>query len=105
MSEVDLNEMSIDELEEIAQRIDAELERRRIQQINEAAQQIRKIANDLGKSVEEVMTAGTQTKTKGEPKYRNPDDPSQTWTGRGKRPNWVHEALGRGKELEDLEIR
>lgn len=23
------------------------------------------------------------------PKFRNPNDPSQTWTGRGKRPNWL----------------
>ncbi|MCB1766993.1 MAG: H-NS histone family protein, partial [Candidatus Competibacteraceae bacterium] len=29
---------------------------------------------------------------KGRPKYRNPADPDQTWTGRGKMPNWLKDA-------------
>lgn len=28
------------------------------------------------------------------PKYRNPDDPTQTWTGRGKPPAWI-DVVGR----------
>jgi DNA-binding protein H-NS len=27
------------------------------------------------------------------PKFANPDDPSQVWSGRGKRPQWVKEKL------------
>ena len=27
----------------------------------------------------------------GVPKYRNPKDPAQTWTGRGKTPKWIEE--------------
>jgi len=37
-------------------------------------------------------------------KYRNPDDHAQTWTGRGKNPNWVKAALARGLTLQDLLI-
>lgn len=36
-------------------------------------------------------------------KYRNPDDPSQTWSGRGRRPRWLSEALEAGRKLEDLQ--
>ena len=36
------------------------------------------------------------------PKYRNPDDPWQTWTGRGKAPLWVNKMLTAGKTLDDL---
>ena len=36
------------------------------------------------------------------PRYRNPDDPSQTWNGRGRQPKWVAEALAGGKTLDDL---
>lgn len=39
------------------------------------------------------------------PKYRNPDDASQTWTGRGRRPLWVVAAEKSGKTLEDLLIK
>ena len=37
-------------------------------------------------------------------KYRNPDNPALTWSGRGKRPAWVNEALAAGKTLEDLAV-
>jgi DNA-binding protein H-NS len=38
------------------------------------------------------------------PKYRNPNNTSETWSGRGKRPRWVEVALSRGANLESLEI-
>ena len=38
------------------------------------------------------------------PKFVNPDDPSQVWSGRGKRPQWVTEKLASGLTLEDLSI-
>ena len=38
------------------------------------------------------------------PKFANPDEPSQVWSGRGKRPQWVTEKLASGLSLEDLSI-
>ena len=38
------------------------------------------------------------------PKYRNPEDPSQTWAGRGKTPRWVNRMVETGKSVEDLRI-
>lgn len=38
------------------------------------------------------------------PKYAHPENPSLTWTGRGRKPKWVVEALEAGKSLEDLAI-
>jgi DNA-binding protein H-NS len=38
------------------------------------------------------------------PKFANPDEPSQVWSGRGKRPQWVTEKLASGLALEDLSI-
>ena len=39
------------------------------------------------------------------PKFANPDEPSQVWSGRGKQPQWVTEKLASGLALEDLSIR
>jgi DNA-binding protein H-NS len=39
------------------------------------------------------------------PKYCNPLDPSQKWSGRGKRPKWVVAALDAGQRLDDLKIK
>ena len=38
------------------------------------------------------------------PKYRHPDDPDLTWSGRGRRPHWLTEALEAGHDLDDLKI-
>lgn len=38
------------------------------------------------------------------PKYRNPDRPSETWSGRGKHPHWVDAHLRSGKKIDDMLI-
>jgi DNA-binding protein H-NS len=38
------------------------------------------------------------------PKFQNPEQPSQTWAGRGKQPNWVGEQLAAGRTMDDLRI-
>jgi DNA-binding protein H-NS len=38
------------------------------------------------------------------PKYRNPENPAETWAGRGLRPRWLVAALKRGKKLEHFAI-
>ena len=39
------------------------------------------------------------------PKYRNPDHPSQTWTGRGKQLRWLVAQLKSGRRIEDFSLR
>jgi len=39
------------------------------------------------------------------PKYRNPDDPSVTWSGRGKQPRWLVAQLKMGRQVDDFLIR
>jgi DNA-binding protein H-NS len=37
-------------------------------------------------------------------KYANPDDPSQTYSGRGRRPFWLLAKLKKGASLEDFAV-
>jgi DNA-binding protein H-NS len=38
------------------------------------------------------------------PKFRNPDDPSETWAGRGLKPRWLSAKLKAGHKLEEFSI-
>jgi DNA-binding protein H-NS len=38
------------------------------------------------------------------PKYQNPNEPSETWSGRGKQPRWLTAALKTGYTIEDFVI-
>ncbi len=50
---------------------------------------------DLGS----VGKSDRRTKMKSAPKYRNPET-GKTWSGRGKRPQWIHDALADGQSLD-----
>ena len=39
------------------------------------------------------------------PKYRNPQIPSETWSGRGKQPRWLVAAIQSGRKIDDFKIR
>ena len=39
-----------------------------------------------------------------QPKYWNPSQPTQKWSGRGKQPRWLVAALSSGRKLEDFVI-
>ncbi|KRG43583.1 DNA-binding protein [Stenotrophomonas panacihumi] len=39
------------------------------------------------------------------PKYRNPANTKETWTGRGKHPRWMAELIAKGKKVEDFLIK
>lgn len=38
------------------------------------------------------------------PKYQNPAEPTETWSGRGRQPRWVSAQLASGKTLDDFTI-
>jgi DNA-binding protein H-NS len=38
------------------------------------------------------------------PKFQNPDEPSQTWAGRGRTPRWMNELLKAGRSIDELQI-
>ena len=38
------------------------------------------------------------------PKYRNPNDPTETWSGRGNQPRWLVAQLRAGRKLDDFRI-
>ena len=39
------------------------------------------------------------------PKYRNPANSTETWTGRGKQPRWLAAETGKGRKLDEFLIR
>jgi len=43
-------------------------------------------------------------KAKAAPKFRNPNDASMTWSGRGRQPQWFKDAIAAGKTEKDLSI-
>ena len=101
-SGIDLAKLSVEELQALTRDIEAEIVNRREAERERVLGQMRELASSLGMTLEEVLR-GEKGKGAGvAAKYRHPENPALTWTGRGKRPLWVNEALASGKTLEDL---
>jgi DNA-binding protein H-NS len=92
--------------------------------VSKVRAQLSKLAKANGYTLEEVAgvaapTRGRATKAskaapakkavrklgKVAPKYRNPANPKETWTGRGKQPRWLAAHTSKGKKLEDFLIK
>lgn len=103
--QIDLSKLSKEELDTLI--ANAERQRKKVlrQNIGEVRKRIIALAREAGYSIEELFggkVSGGAGKVA--PKYRNPANPEQTWSGRGKRPRWFSEALAKGRKEADLRI-
>jgi DNA-binding protein H-NS len=62
------------------------------------------IESDLARLARFGKSSGSARMGKVPPKYRNPDNPSETWAGRGLQPRWLAAALKSGRKLEHFAI-
>ncbi len=103
---IDLGTMRRKELLELRNQVEKALKDAEVRERKAALKAAEKAAAEFGFSLSELSPEGAKpaagSKTKA--KYRNPGNPSQTWTGRGRKPQWVHDALKAGADISDLEI-
>lgn len=101
-----IDKMSLEELEAHRKEVDAAIKDYEKKRKAEALAAARATAREHGFALEDLIGGKSAPKSgsKGVAKYANPADPSQTWTGRGRQPNWVKEALAQGKSLESMAI-
>ncbi|KAF0809587.1 DNA-binding protein H-NS [Alcanivorax sp. S71-1-4] len=109
---INLAPLSISELEQLIADANTLIERKKNESIRNAKAEIEKIAAEAGLTIEELMgiakpAAGGAGKGSRKPaavKFRHPKDENLTWSGRGKRPNWLQDELAKGKKLEDFAV-
>lgn len=104
----DLAGMSLSELKQLQNAVAVAIASQEKKARKEAKATIEKTAREMGFSIGELF-GGDAAKGSGKqqasaPKYADPADPSRTWTGRGRKPNWVKAYLEEGKSLDDLAI-
>lgn len=102
-----LADSTVAELQQLSVEITKAIEERKYKEINDARIQVRQIAESLGITLEELMAEPekpARQNKKATIKYRNSENENETWTGRGKQPKWLTQALGSGKKLEDFAV-
>src|SRR5215813_6212654 len=100
---MNLKSMSIDKLSKLREQVAAALNAKVIEE--------RRTVQDQLSKLDRVAASGSRGKggrggMRGAvaPKYRNPDNPSETWAGRGLKPRWLAAAIKAGHKIEEFLI-
>lgn len=109
--DMDLKSKSAKELDRILSDVKKALADAQARERREARKAAEKAAAEYGFSLSE-LTEGEKparkqrqtAKTVSKPKYANPADRSQTWTGKGRQPNWYRAEVEKGTAPESMEI-
>jgi DNA-binding protein H-NS len=99
MKGIDLNSLSVEELwalhEEIALVLSTKIIAEKLKLENRLY--------ELGK-LKETSPQQRRPYPKVHPKFRNPEPPHETWSGRGRQPRWLTELIATGKTIDDFRI-
>ncbi len=107
---IDLNQLSVAELEALIEQAHDLIDQKKAEAEKNARAEIQRLAQAAGLRVEildeaSAKKAGKKAAKKAvADKYRNPVDANQSWSGRGKRPKWLQEALEAGAKIEEFAI-
>lgn len=102
---IDLDAMTIKELQELISEANSTIERKQEDEKKKLLSEMRQMAEDRGFDYDELTGAKKKERKRAAPKYQNPDNLKQTWSGMGRQPKWIEEQLASGKSLQDLEIK
>lgn len=105
---INLDTMSKDELLSLKSDVEKAITKAEKRALQDARAAAEKAVAEFGFKLDEVTgnekPKAATAKKPGQPKYRNPENPSQTWTGKGRQPQWFKEALANGTDPATLEI-
>ncbi|HMO07391.1 MAG TPA: H-NS histone family protein [Paracoccaceae bacterium] len=105
--DIQIDTLSLKELKELQARVARAIATFEDRRKRAALAELEEKAKELGFPFAELakLAGGGKAKSAGGvAKYANPANPSDTWTGRGRKPGWFSAALAAGKRPEDMAI-
>lgn len=104
MAVPNVSKMSLKELLVLEAKVEEAIEAAREREKAEVKSMLEEKAARAGFSVQEVFGMRKTRGKKAGIKYRNPQNPSETWAGRGRQPLWLVAKLKKGAKLEDFAV-
>jgi DNA-binding protein H-NS len=99
-----LDKLSYMQLISLQKRVEEAIAAKRTEDVASTKEALRAMAEKAGFDIRDLYGRRGSQKGSGVAKYRNPKDSSQTWTGRGRKPNWLVDAVKKGAKLESFAI-
>jgi len=105
MAAINVDKLSLKDLIELEDKVRKAIGVARDRERSELKQQLTDYAEKKGFSLGELFGAVRAPRGKSAAKYANPDNRAETWTGRGRKPNWLVAKLKKGEKLDSFAIR
>jgi DNA-binding protein H-NS len=99
-----LKTMSVAKLRNMKSEIEAAISAKVTERRRELEAQLSKLSGFGGRGGKTTKFGRGGRRGAVAPKYRNPENPAETWAGRGLKPRWLATAMKGGKRLEDFAI-
>ena len=97
----DLEKLSHSELAALEARIERLKIEKRESERTALRAKLTELAREHGFDIKELIGHGKGRNGAVAPKYRDPQNPSNTWTGRGRMPRWMAAAMKGGKTRKE----
>ena len=108
MAAINVEKLSLKELIALEAKLAAAIATARQKERAEIKSKVAELAERHGFSISELFgglgRGNGRKKSVSIAKYANPDDKTDTWTGRGRKPNWLLARLKKGAKLSDFAI-
>ncbi|NPD15065.1 H-NS histone family protein [Xinfangfangia sp. D13-10-4-6] len=105
MPEINLNDLTLTELKKLEKDVTKAITSFEDRKKAEALAALEERAKEFGFTLGELTGITTSRKrSPSEAKYAHPENPEITWSGRGRKPQWINDGLAAGKSLEDFAI-
>lgn len=108
MTDINLAKLELSELKALQKDVEKAIKSYEKRKKQEALARAEAAAQEAGFSLSELMDNAPRRKGKATinpPKYRHPENADLTWTGRGRQPEWIKEALAQKKSLNEFLIK
>jgi len=101
----ELDRMSLRELKELELKVQRARAHAQDRNRSDVRKKVETIITDAGFKVTDIFGGrGGKGRTVAA-KYANPDDPNETWTGRGRKPRWLNAKVQEGAKIEKFLIK
>lgn len=98
---IDLDSMSLDDLKRLQRDVAKAVAGYDAKHRQEARAEVDALLQKRGLTLADILDAGVKSgRSQGVPKYRHPENPAVTWSGRGRRPDWIRDALAKGQPVD-----
>ncbi|MGE5267315.1 MAG: H-NS family nucleoid-associated regulatory protein [Deltaproteobacteria bacterium] len=106
MAAVNVDRLSLKEINDLEAKIAKAKAAARDKAKADLRDRIDRLVDGSGFTIAELygFAARGRGRSKSAAKYANPENKSETWTGRGRKPNWLVARLKKGAKMEDFAL-